>query len=140
MKYFISSLGFRSKNVTSILNRNILLLKKNMYSVQLCVVNLWLYLSVCFCHVYVYEIQLCVVNLSLYVVCMLCQVNMYSMQLCAVNFWFYVVWGIVSRLYLFYTAVWCQSLIAFCLCGFIMSICIAFNTTVCFQHVYACFC
>ena len=86
MKYFISSLGFRSKNVTSILNRNILLLKKNMYSVQLCVVNLWLYLSVCFCHVYVYDIQLCVVNLSLYVVCMLCQVNMYSMQLCAVNF------------------------------------------------------
>ena len=29
MKYFISSLGFCSKNVTSILNKNILLLKKN---------------------------------------------------------------------------------------------------------------
>ena len=29
MKYFISSLGFWSKNVTSILNKNILLLKKN---------------------------------------------------------------------------------------------------------------
>ena len=28
MKYFISSLGFWSKNVTSILNKNILLLKK----------------------------------------------------------------------------------------------------------------
>ena len=28
MKYFISSLGFLSKNVTSILNKNILLLKK----------------------------------------------------------------------------------------------------------------
>ena len=30
MKYFISSLGFWSKNVTSILNKNILLLKKNI--------------------------------------------------------------------------------------------------------------
>ena len=29
MKYFISSLGFWSKNVTSILNKNILLLKEN---------------------------------------------------------------------------------------------------------------
>jgi hypothetical protein len=28
MKYFISSLGYWSKNVTSILNKNILLLKK----------------------------------------------------------------------------------------------------------------
>jgi hypothetical protein len=28
MKYFISSLGFWNKNVTSILNKNILLLKK----------------------------------------------------------------------------------------------------------------
>jgi hypothetical protein len=31
MKYFISSLGFWSKNVTSILNKNILLLKKKNY-------------------------------------------------------------------------------------------------------------
>jgi hypothetical protein len=30
MKYFISSLGFWSKNVTSILNKNILLLKKKI--------------------------------------------------------------------------------------------------------------
>ena len=30
MKYFISSMGFRSKNVTSILNKNLLLLKKNI--------------------------------------------------------------------------------------------------------------
>jgi hypothetical protein len=39
-----------------------------------------------------------------------------TIQLCAVNLWLYVVWGILSRLYLFYTAVWCQSLIAFCVC------------------------
>jgi hypothetical protein len=32
MKYFISSLGFWSKNVTSILNKNILLLKKTQLS------------------------------------------------------------------------------------------------------------
>ena len=31
MKYFKSSLGFSSKNVTSILNKNILLLKKNIF-------------------------------------------------------------------------------------------------------------
>ena len=31
MKYFISSLGFWSKNVTSILNKNILLLKKKKF-------------------------------------------------------------------------------------------------------------
>ena len=35
MKYFISSLGFRSKNVTSILNKNILLLKKILRQVKI---------------------------------------------------------------------------------------------------------
>jgi hypothetical protein len=35
MKYFISSLGFWSKSVTSILNKNILLLKKKM-NVAMC--------------------------------------------------------------------------------------------------------
>jgi hypothetical protein len=35
MKYFISSLGFWSKNVTSILNKNILLLKKKNLNVVL---------------------------------------------------------------------------------------------------------
>jgi hypothetical protein len=34
MKYFISSLGFWSKNVTSILNKNILLFKKKKKEVQ----------------------------------------------------------------------------------------------------------
>jgi hypothetical protein len=34
MKYFISSLGFRSKNVTSILNKNLLLLKKIFQNLQ----------------------------------------------------------------------------------------------------------
>ena len=99
-------------------------------------------LSVCFCHVYVYYIQLCVVNLSLYVVCIFCQVNMYSMQLCAVNLWFYVVRGILSRLYLFYTAVWCQFLIVFCLCSFVMSICILYSCVLstfdCMLYVCCC--
>jgi hypothetical protein len=36
MKYFISSLGFWSKNVTSILNKNILLLKKNKTIILCC--------------------------------------------------------------------------------------------------------
>jgi hypothetical protein len=68
-------------------------------------------LSVCLCHVYVYYIQLCVVNLSLYVICMFCQVNMYSMQLCVVYLWLYVVCMFLSCLCVLYTAVCCQPFI-----------------------------
>ena len=42
MKYFMSSLGFWSKNVTSILNKNILLLKKkkrNKHSISAVICN-----------------------------------------------------------------------------------------------------
>jgi hypothetical protein len=62
--------------------------------------------------------------------------------MCTVILWFYVVWGILSRLYLFYTAVWYQSLIAFCLCSFVMSICIlcscVLSTFDCMLYVCCC--
>jgi len=73
-----------------------------IYSCVLSTFDFVLYL--CFCQVNMYSMQQCAVNLWLYVVCMFCQVNMYSMQQCVVNVWFFVVWVFLSGWYIFYAS------------------------------------
>ena len=158
MKYFISSLGFWSKNVTSILNKNILLLNKKMYSIQLCTVNLWLYVFVMFmCIIYSCllstfhcMLSVCFVRLICtpcsYVLSTFdsmlyegyCHDYIYSIPLCDVNLWLHFVFVGLSWAYVFYTAVCCQPLILCCMC--VVACLYVFNTIVCCQPLYVCFC
>ena len=137
-----------------------------IYCIQLCVVNIWLFV-VCVVLLCLYTFKLyscvmdtfcvvCVLLICLYVLytamwcqpVILCCLSVFIRlictlcKLCAANFWFYFVWGILSRIYLLYTAVWCQSLIAFCLCRFVMSICIQYSCVLstfdCMLYVCCC--
>ena len=128
MKYFISSLGFWSKNVTSILNKNILLLNKKMYSIQLCTVNLWLYFVWVFLSGWYVLYASCVLQTFNWMLskCFY-QVNMYSMQLCVVNLLLYVACMFLSCLCVLYTAVCCQPLILCCMRDFVTIIFILYS-------------